>query len=126
MYCSLENIIEGNKENYYLALRRTQQSLKKSKPDFNSWILFFLRSLQKQKKLLEEKIIREKEVLLHLPELSGKILKLLSAHGRLTISELESMSKANRNTIKKHLASLARSKKIKQYGKGRGTWYTLS
>ena len=126
MYCSLENIIEGNKENYYLALRRTQQSLKKSKPDFNSWILFFLRSLQKQKKLLEEKIIREKEVLLHLPELSGKILKLLSAHGRLTISELESMSKANRNTIKKHLASLVRSKKIKQYGKGRGTWYTLS
>ena len=126
MYSSLEGIIESNKENYYLALRRTQQSLKKSKADFSSWILFFLRSLQKQKRVLEEKIIREKEVLLYLPELSGRILKLIAKHGRLTISELESMTKANRNTIKKHLASLARSKKIKQYGKGRGTWYTLS
>ena len=125
MYSSLESIIEGNKENYYLALRRTQQSLKKSKPDFNTWLLFFLRSLKKQKKLLEEKIIREKEVLLHLPVLSGEILKLITKHGRLTISELESMTKANRNTIKKYLASLVQSSKIKQHGKGRGTWYTI-
>lgn len=126
MYSSMESIIEGNKENYYLALRRTQQSLKKRKTDFNSWILFFLRSLQKQKRLLEEKIIREKEVLLHLPELSGKILKLLNSHGRLTISELEPMTKANRNTIKKHLASLVQSLKIKQHGNGKGTWYTIN
>lgn len=126
MYSSMESIIENNKENYYLALRRTQQSLKKNKPDFNSWISLFLKSLQKQKSLLEEKIIREKEVLLYLPELSAKILKLLNSQGRLTISELESMTNANRNTIKKHLASLVESKKIKQHGKGRGTWYTIS
>ena len=125
MYSSLESIIEGNKENYYLALRRTQQSLKKSKPDFNIWLLFFLRSLQKQKKLLEEKIIREKEILLYLPELSGEILTVIKKHGRLTISELESMTKANRNTIKKHLASLVQSSKLTQHGKGRGTWYTI-
>ena len=124
MYSSLESIIEGNKENYYLALRRTQQSLKKSKPDFNTWLLFFLRSLQKQKRLLEEKIVKEKELSLYLPELSGEILKLINRHGRLTIRELVSMTKANRNTIKKHIALLARSKKIKQNGKGRGTWYT--
>ena len=125
MYSSLENIIEGNKEHYYLALRRTQQSLKKSKPDFNTWLLFLLRSLQKQKKLLKEKIIREKEILLHLPVLSGEILKLITRHGRLTISELESMTKANRNTIKKHLASLVQSSKLIQHGKGRDTWYTI-
>lgn len=126
MYSSLESIIEGNKENYYLALRRTQQSLKKNKPDFNTWLLFFLHSLQKQKKLLEEKIIREKEILLYLPELSGEILTLIKKHGRLTISELEPMTKANRNTIKKHLSSLVQSSKLTQRGKGRGTWYTIS
>lgn len=126
IYSSLESIIEGNKENYYLALHRTQQSLKKSKPDFSTWLLFFLRSLQKQKRLLEEKIIREKEILLHLPELSGEILKLIHKHGRLTIRELETMTKANRNTIKKHLALLVRSKKIKLHGKGRSTWYTIN
>lgn len=125
MYSSLESIIEDNKENYYLALRRTQQSLKKSKPDFNTWLLFFLRSLQKQKTLLGEKIIREKEVLLHLPILSGEILKFIIKHGRLTISELESMTKANRNTIKKHLTSLVQYSRLIRHGKGRGTWYTI-
>ncbi|MGL9731480.1 MAG: Fic family protein [Wolbachia sp.] len=54
-YSSLESIIESNKESYYLALRRTQQSLKTGNYDFNPWLMFFLRSLQKQKSHLEEK-----------------------------------------------------------------------
>ena len=48
-YSSLESIIERNKESYYLALRRTQQNLKSDSPDFNPWLMFFLRALQKQK-----------------------------------------------------------------------------
>lgn len=48
-YCSLESIIESNKEDYYLALRKTQHSLKGEQGGLSSWLQFFLRSLEKQK-----------------------------------------------------------------------------
>jgi Fic family protein len=124
-YSSLESIIEKNKESYYLALRRTQGSLKTNQPDFEPWIVFFLRSLQKQKKHLEQKIYREKTMMLHLPELTGKILNLVREHGRLNISAIEEMAGANRNTLKKHISNLVKQGNILQLGKGKATWYTL-
>ncbi len=124
-YSSLESVIENNKEGYYLALRRTQQSLKTASPDFQPWLLFFLRSLQKQKNHLEQKVSRERAFTLELPLLSTHIIALLREHGRLTISDFEIMTKANRSTLKKHLSNLVRDAHIMQHGKGRGTWYSL-
>jgi Fic family protein len=124
-YSSLESVIERNKESYYLALRRTQASLKLDTPDFTSWLTFFLRALQKQKIHLQSKIEREQSVNLHMPELSAQILQYIREHGRVTIGHLETFTKANRNTLKKRLAELVKSKYILQYGKGRATWYTL-
>ena len=124
-YSSLESIIEDNKENYYLALRRTQQSLRTDKPDFSPWLTFFLRSLQKQKAHLEQKVTSERMLNLYLPPLSAQILSLLSKHERLSISGLESITNANRNTLKKHLFNLVKSNHITQHGKGRATWYIL-
>ncbi|MGL9725973.1 MAG: hypothetical protein ACR5KV_04840 [Wolbachia sp.] len=122
-YSSLESIIESSKENYYLALHRTQQSLKIGSYDFNSWLTFFLRSLQKQKSYLEQKMSHEKMLNLHLPPLSAEILVLLSKHGRLTTKDLENITKTNRNTLKKHVSNLVRSNYIAQYGRGKATWY---
>ncbi len=124
-YSSLESIIESNKESYYLALRRTQQSLKTSSYDFNPWLMFFLRSLQKQKFYLEQKVSHEKVLNLYLPPLSAEILALLSKHGRLTIKDLENITKANCNTLKKHVSNLVKSNHITQHGKGRATWYVI-
>ncbi len=124
-YSSLESIIEHNKESYYLALRRTQGSLKSDTPDFDPWLLFFLRSLLKQKIHLEQKVTKEKTLMLHLPELSNQILNLAQGHGRVSIGDIEKMTGANRNTIKKHLADLTEQGKILRLGKGRSTWYTL-
>lgn len=124
-YSSLESIIERNKESYYLALRKTQESLKLKIPDFNPWLLFFLRSLQKQKIHLEQKITREKALLHYLPELSAKIITLIHDHGRLTISDIEKLTEANRNTLKKHLSNLVASGSLLRLGKGKATWYTL-
>lgn len=119
-YSSLESVIESNKESYYLALRRTQQSLKTGS---YPWLMFFLRSLQKQKFHLEQKVSHEKVLNLYLPPLSAKILVLLSKHGRLTIKDLENITKANRNTLKKHVSNLVKSNYITQHGKGKATWY---
>ncbi len=43
-YSSMESVIERNKENYYLALRKTQRTLKSKKINHESWILFFFES----------------------------------------------------------------------------------
>jgi len=72
-YSSLETIIEENKDSYYLALRRTQQSLNQDQPDYTTWLLFFLRSLKRQKHRLAKKLERELIFKTSLPELSVQI-----------------------------------------------------
>jgi len=124
-YSSLESIIERNKENYYLALRQTQQTLKKPNPNFMPWLIFFLRSLQKQKRHLEQKVSREKLINLRQSVLSNEIVTLVHEHGRLTISDIEKITNANRNTLKKHLSELVKSNQLARHGKGKATWYTL-
>lgn len=124
-YSSLESIIERSKDSYYVALRKTQVTLELDSPDFTPWLLFFLRALQKQKIHLEQKVNREKTLLLHIPELSARIITLLHEHGRLGITELEIMTKANRNTLKKYMSDLVVSGSIMRFGKGRATWYAL-
>lgn len=125
-YSSLESIIEQSKEGYYLALRQTQGSIRTETPNWQPWILFFLRSLQKQTKLLSEKIEREKLVIETLPEISIQILEHLQAHGRVTIGEMVRLTGKSRNTLKEHFRILVERNHLKLYGAGRGAWYGRS
>jgi len=43
-YSSLESVIELNKETYYLALRQTQGSIRSDSPNWQPWLVFFLRA----------------------------------------------------------------------------------
>jgi len=124
-YSSMEAVIEQNKEGYYLALRRTQGTLKNENPEWTPWIIFFLRALQQQKNRLQVKIDREKLLLGQLPELSLKILELAKSRGRITISEVLTLTGANRNTVKKHLESIVEAKHLQKFGSGRGVWYSI-
>lgn len=123
-YSSLENIIENNKESYYLALRRSQQTLKTSNADFTPWLLFFLRALQKQKTQLQTKIAREKLIIADLPAKATEIITIIREHGNITIEQLEKITKINRSTLKKYLSLLVKNKHIMRLGKGRATYYT--
>lgn len=123
-YSSIESIIERNKESYYLSLRRTQNSLSSADVDFEPWLLFFLRTLQKQKIHLEQKISKEK-ALLYLSEFGSQIVVLLQEHGKLGIASIEKMTGGNRNTIKKQLAHLVEEGTIIRFGKGKATRYAL-
>jgi len=124
-YSSMEAVIEQSKEAYYLSLRQTQGTLKSDKPNWQPWVIFFLRALKKQKQRLESKIEKEKLILTQLPELSQQIIELIKSRGRATISEIVTVTNANRNTVKKHLESLTASRHIQKQGTGRGSWYTL-
>jgi Fic family protein len=124
-FSSLETVIEDNKDSYYLALRRTQKDLDTNSPDWNPWLLFFLRSLKRQKDRLEVKLEREKIMRSSLPELSVSILELAKEHGRITTGEIEALTRASRSTIKTRLNELIEMKKLSRNGKGRSTWYSL-
>ena len=58
-YSSLESVVEQSKEGYYLALRQTQGTIRSDTPDWQPWLLYFLRSLSEQVRMLERKIERE-------------------------------------------------------------------
>lgn len=125
-YSSLESVIEQSREAYYLALRRTQGTLRTDAPDWDPWLDFFLRALQQQKRRLERKIERERTLLGALPELSVRILELARERGRVTVAEAARATGASRNTIKDHVAALVGRGHLARYGAGRGTWYALA
>lgn len=125
-YSSLESVIEQSKDAYYLSLRQTQGTIRMDVPDWQSWLTFFLKSLQQQKARLEKKIERERLILGDLPELSAQILELCRDRGRVTVADAAKVTGANRNTIKDHLKALKRAGHIEQHGAGRGTWYGLT
>lgn len=124
-YSSLESVIEQSKDSYYLALRRTQRTIRSDTPDWNPWLEFFLRAMQRQKDRLEKKMERERVMVAALPELSVLILELVREHGRVTISEVVRVSGVSRNTVKDHLKSLAEQGHLQLHGAGRGAWYGL-
>ena len=124
-YSSLESVVEQNKEAYYLALRQTQATIRREKPDWQPWLLFFLRSLTEQVRRLERKVEREKIVLAALPELSLKIVEFAREHGRVTMGEVIRLTGANRNTLKQHFRALVKRGTLSQHGSGRGVWYSL-
>jgi Fic family protein len=125
-YSSLESVIEQNKEAYYLALRQTQGTIRTDTPDWQPWILFFLRALQQQMRRLAEKVAREKMVLSAMPELSGQIVDHARQHGRVTIGDMVLLTGANRNTLKEHFRQLVEKGHLVMHGGGRGSWYTVA
>jgi Fic family protein len=124
-YCSLESIIEDNKDRYYLALRKAQTSFESDHSGMEEWLRFFLVTLKKQKDILAQKMEKEKILSTQgLPEIDGKLLALIRKRGRMTVSDAVEKTGANRNTVKKHLQALVVKKLIQQHGVGKGTWYS--
>ncbi|UNE54413.1 Fic family protein [Bartonella machadoae] len=124
-YSSLESIIENNKENYYLALNQTQKTIYTKTPNWQPWILFFLRALQQQKRQLAMKIESEKNALFSLSELALNILDYVRDHGRVTTRDMVREIGASPNTLKATFTSLVEKGLLIRHGGGRSTWYSL-
>jgi Fic family protein len=124
-YSSLESVIEQSKEGYYLALRRTQGTLRTEAPDWTPWLTFFLKALQRQMRRLREKVERERLLVAKLPELSIRILDHARDHGRVTIADAVALTGASRNTLKLHFKALREQRLLALHGEGRGAWYSM-
>jgi len=124
-YSSLESVIEQNKEEYYRALRQTQTTIRTETPDWQPWLLFFLRALEQQMRRLAAKVERERLVIAGLPELSVQILDYARDHGRVSAGEMIRLTGASRNTLKQQFRHLVERGYLARYGGGRSVWYTL-
>lgn len=124
-YSSLESVIEQSKEAYYLALRQTQGSIRSGAPNWQPWLLFFLRALHQQMKRLAGKVEREKLILPSVPELSVRILDQVREHGRVSMGDIVKLTGASRNTLKQQFRQLVDKGYLVRRGGGRTTWYTL-
>jgi len=124
-YSSLESVIENSKDGYYLALRQTQITIQDEAPNWQPWLLFFMRALQKQKRHLAVKVEREKSALAVLSVLSIKILDYVRDHGRVTTRDIVREEGASPNTLKVTFSNLVKKGLLVRHGGGRSTWYGL-
>lgn len=122
-YSSLESVIENSKESYYLALRQTQGTIRTEAPNWQPWLMFFMRALQQQKRRLAAKVEREKNALSALSELAVKILDYVQDHGRVTTRDMVRETGASPNTLKATFGSLVEKGFLVRHGGGRSTWY---
>lgn len=123
-YSSLESVIENSKEGYYFALRQTQGTLKADAPDWQPWLLYFMRALQQQMRTLAHKVEREKSAV-ELSNLAVKILDYAGAQGRVTTRDLVREYGASSNTLKSTFGNLVNKGLLVRQGGGRSTWYRL-
>jgi len=115
-YSSLESVIEQSKEAYYLALRQTQGTIRTDSPDWQPWLVFFLRALAEQVRRLNRKVEREKIVLAALPGLSLQIVEFVREHGRVTMGDAIRLTGGNRNTLKQHFRALVEQGHLGPHG----------
>jgi Fic family protein len=124
-YSSMESIIERNTDSYYLALRRTQEAIRNEERNWEPWLVFFLKTMAKQKDNLAAKVKEEQSLRASLPALSRQILELVKTRSEITVKEIEESTGANRNTIKVHVKKLAEQQYLRQVGQGRGARYII-
>jgi Fic family protein len=121
-YVSHEKLIEDNKPDYYMALRKSQKSMRSNKPDITPWLEFFLSVVYAQAKaaidLLSaeniEKILSPKQI---------AVWNYLQKVDEATPAEISKNAKVARPTVNQVLDKLLRLKKIERIGLGRTTRY---
>lgn len=121
-YVSHEKLIEDNKPEYYIALRRSQKTIKKEREDITPWLHFFLDILLEQSKRAIELLSKENiEKLLSPKQL--KVWQYLNTVMEATPAEISHATKVARPTINQVLNKLLQLKKIERIGLGRTTRY---
>lgn len=121
-YVSHEKLVEDNKPEYYIALRRSQKTIKKETENIIPWLGFFLDILIEQSKRAVELLSKENiEKLLSPKQLA--VWQYLNTVVEATPAEISEKAKVARPTINQALDKLLRFKKIERIGLGRTTRY---
>ena len=121
-YVSHEKLIEDNKAEYYLALRKSQKTLKTDNSNITPWLEFFFNVLLAQTKQAIELLSKENiEKLLSPKQLL--VWQYLEKVIEATPGEISKETKVARPTVSQALDTLLRLKKVERIGQGRTTRY---
>ena len=123
-YISHEKLIEDNKPEYYISLRKSQKTLRTKKPDISYWLGFFLDIELKQSQMAVELLSEENiEKLLSIKQLL--IWDYIQSVEEATPLEITKETKVKRPTVNQALVKLLQLEKIERIGLGRGTRYRV-
>ncbi|MBI4397783.1 MAG: Fic family protein [Candidatus Omnitrophica bacterium] len=121
-YVSHEKLIEDNKTGYYMALRKSQKTLKTEEENILPWLEFFLSMILEQSKRAVALLSKEAVEKLFSPK-QLQVLTYLQTVDEATPGELSTKLKIARPTIHQILTRLLQFKKIERIGLGRSTRY---
>ncbi|MFA7653416.1 MAG: Fic family protein [Candidatus Magasanikbacteria bacterium] len=122
LYISHEKLIEDNKPKYYIALRRSQKTIKKDNEDVTPWLNFFLDIVLEQSKRAVDLLSKENiEKILSPKQLA--VWQYLNTVTEASPAEMSKAAKVARPTINQALDKLLRLKKVERIGLGRTTRY---
>lgn len=121
-YVSHEKLIEDNKPDYYLALRRSQKTLRTKQPDISSWVEFFLDILIMQSQLAIQLLTQTNiETILSPKQLL--VWNYMTNVAVATPREISNKTGVPRPTINQVINKLLDLKMIERIGQGATTRY---
>jgi len=123
-YVSHEKLIEDNKPDYYMALRKSQKTFKKSEEDVVPWLDFFLTILLKQSEMAIQLLSKENvENILSIKQLA--VWQYMQTVREASPIEILGKVEIARPTVNQALNKLLKLKKIERIGDGRSTRYRV-
>ena len=121
-YVSHEKLIEENKPNYYIALRKSQKTFRSNKEDISKWLDFFLDIVLQQSKSAIDLLSKENiETILSERQLS--VWQFIQTVEECTPIEISKKLKIPRPTINQIMNKLLDLKKVERIGMGRAVRY---
>ena len=123
-YVSHEKLVEDNKPDYYIALRRSQKTMGTKKETITDWLDFFLDIILKQAHMAVEllskenieKILSEKQLI---------VWQYIEKTRETSTGDVVENTKIARPTVKQTLDVLLKLKKIERVGLGRSARYRI-
>ena len=121
-YVSHEKLIEDNKPDYYIALRRSQKTMDTKKEDIMPWLGFFLDIVLQQSQMAVELLSKE-NIEKILSEKQLEVWQYILRTKETSTGDIVKKTKMARPTVKQALEVLLRLKKIERIGLGRSARY---
>ena len=123
-YVSHEKLIEDNKPDYYMGLRKSQNTFSTNRENIIPWLEFFLNILRRQSQLAVDLLSKESiEKLLSPKQLA--VWEYLQKTNEATPAEISKNANVVRPTVNQALDRLLQLKKIERLGLGRSTRYRV-
>ena len=121
-YVSHEQIVERRKDEYYIALRKSQETFKTDHDTISPWLNFFLSAVREQAtKALS--YLEEEKVEDTLSPKQFEVWKHISSVGEAAPGEIVKATDIALGTVRQALDRLVELGKVKRVGRGRGTRY---